>query len=45
MPRHDNKIRIEKINGKNYRVADGIDGLGIPTVASILDLKKKKKTT
>ena len=45
MPRHDNKIRIEKINGKNYRVADGIDGLGIPTVASILDLKKNKKKT
>lgn len=41
VPNRDNKIKNKKINGKTYKVADSIDGLGMPEIPSLL----KKRTT
>jgi len=43
VPNKSNKISIEKIKGKDYYVADSIDGLGMPEIPSLV--KKDKNPT
>jgi len=42
MPNKSNKISIEKIKGKDYKVVDNIDGLGMPEIPSLI--KKDKNS-
>ncbi len=43
MPNKSNKISIEKIKGKDYKVVDNLDGLGMPEIPSLV--KKDKNPT
>jgi len=42
MPNRSNKISIEKIKGKDYKVVDNLDGLGMPEIPSLV--KKDKNS-